>query len=41
MEEDSIESALTTEDGKPIGNVIRIDEERIRGHLDRIVRSSV
>ena len=41
MEEDSIESALTTEDGKPMGNVIRIDEERIRGHLDRIVRSSV
>lgn len=41
MEEDNIESALTTEEGKPIGNVIRIDEEKIRGHLDRIVRSSV
>jgi transposase-like protein len=41
MEKDNIESALTTEEGKPIGNVIRIDEDRIRGHLDRIVRSSV
>ncbi len=41
MEEDIIESAPTTDDGKPVGNVIRIDEDRIRGHLDRIVRSSV
>lgn len=26
---------------RPVSNVIRIDEDRVRGHLDRIVRSSV
>ncbi len=25
----------------PLSNVIRIDDERIRGHLDRVVRGTV
>jgi hypothetical protein len=25
----------------PLNNVIRIDDERIKGHLDRVVRGSV
>ncbi len=42
MGEDTIESASATDgDGHAISNVVRIDEEKIRGHLDRIVRSSV
>jgi len=41
VEEDSSESGARPEQGAPLGNVVRIDEERIRGHLDRIVRSSV
>ena len=36
MSEDSMDSTA-----KPVSNVISIDEERVRGHLDRIVRSSV
>jgi putative transposase len=36
VSEDTRESAPT-----PVNNVVKIDEERIRGHLDRIVRSSV
>jgi putative transposase len=47
--EDSNESGVCPEGaatGSPEGggvmsNVIRIDEERIKGHLDRIVRASV
>lgn len=31
----------TAEPGSSMSNVIRIDEERIKGHLDRIVRSTV
>lgn len=41
METDNIESGRGPEEGTGMGQVIRIDEERIRGHLDRIVRSSV
>jgi transposase-like protein len=41
MGDDSIESGSGPEAGVAMGQVIRIDEERIRGHLDRIVRSSV
>lgn len=26
---------------RPLGNVITIDDERIKSHLDRVVRSSV
>lgn len=40
MGDDSIESGQGPEDAS-VGQVIRIDEERIRTHLDRIVRSSV
>ena len=36
MDNDSIESGM-----KSVSNVIQIDEERIRGHLDRVVRSTV
>jgi len=36
MSEDSIESMETS-----VSNVVKIDEDRIRGHLDRIVRTSV
>ena len=36
MSEDTMDSTA-----KPVSNVISIDEERVRGHLDRIVRSSV
>ena len=36
MSDDSMDSTA-----KPVSNVISIDEERVRGHLDRIVRSSV
>ena len=36
MSEDNMDSTA-----KPVSNVISIDEERVRGHLDRIVRSSV
>lgn len=41
MEDDSIESGFVPEEAAPMGKVIHIDEERIRGHLDRVVRSSV
>ena len=49
MGEDSNESGVSPEgvatgspeDGGAMNNVIRIDEERIKGHLDRIVRASV
>lgn len=41
MDDNSSESGTSPETGGPMGQVIRIDEERIRGHLDRIVRSSV
>lgn len=41
MEDNSSESAAGPEQGAPVGQVIRIDEERIRGHLDRIARGSV
>lgn len=41
MEENNSESGTSPETGVAMGQVIRIDEERIRGHLDRIVRSSV
>jgi len=36
MSEDNMDSTA-----KPVSNVVQIDEDRIRGHLDRIVRSSV
>ena len=36
MSEDTMDSTAT-----PVSNVVQIDEERVRGHLDRIVRSSV
>jgi len=36
MSEDNMDSTA-----KPVSNVISIDEDRVRGHLDRIVRSSV
>jgi len=47
--EDSNESGVcpegvatgSPEGGGSMSNVIRIDEERIKGHLDRIVRASV
>ncbi len=29
------------DDNRVLGNVIKIDDERIRGHLDRIVRGTV
>ena len=35
---------MTTEDMPipgPLNNVIRLDDERIKGHLDRIVRGTV
>ena len=49
MGEDSNESGVspagaatgTPEGGGAMNNVIRIDEDRIKGHLDRIVRASV
>ncbi len=36
MGNDSQESGVTS-----VSNVVQIDEERIKGHLDRVVRSSV
>ena len=36
MDKDSMDSTI-----KPISNVIQIDEGQVRGHVDRIVRSSV
>lgn len=42
MGEDTPESpAVAGDEAKAVSDVIRIDEERVRGHLDRIVRSSV
>jgi transposase-like protein len=38
------EATMTTEDTQipgPLNNVIRIDDERIKGHLDRVVRGTV
>ena len=33
---------MTDEDKTiPLSNVIKIDDERIRGHLDRVVRGTV
>jgi hypothetical protein len=25
----------------PLGNIVKIDDERIKGHLDRVVRGTV
>ncbi len=32
---------MSGDDSQVLGNVIKIDDERIRGHLDRIVRGTV
>ena len=32
---------MSGDDEDALGNVIKIDDERIRGHLDRIVRGTV
>ncbi len=34
-------AAMTETTPSPLGNVITIDDERIRSHLDRVVRGSV
>ena len=40
--EGNIEGSQNDADAaKSIGNVVQIDEDRIRGHLDRMVRGSV
>lgn len=40
-EETGAAEGAAAEGVKTIGNVVHTDEERIRGHLDRIVRGSV
>jgi putative transposase len=34
-------AAMTETTPRPLGNVITIDDERIKNHLDRVVRGSV
>jgi len=34
-------AAMTETTPSPLGNVITIDDERIKNHLDRVVRGSV
>lgn len=41
MEHTETVSDQEAEGIKAIGNVVHIDEDRIKGHLDRIVRGSV
>jgi hypothetical protein len=35
------EAAMTENTPSPLGNVISIDDERIKTHLDRVVRGTV